>query len=459
MKHAIAIACALIASKLWADPAKDGLQTLTVRPAAAPIPTLRYTLLPEVADQFPGNAVPAYLKAFSEQANFYFKKESIDERERYAKALLSEIKPGELKRYGGTSSEQVDRAARMEFADWNILPQFREKGVYLLIPEVQQMRLLSQVMLVRCKGELVDKDFAGAVKTLQTMFSMARHMGEHPTLISQLVGFAIANQALSLVDEFVQQPGAPNLYWALTMLPQKVVDIRRGISAERAFVEFTFGSLMDASRGWSADDIKTCQQKLSEYGAAVGEIGGDDRKRIDSWLRARLTDADWLANARTALARVGYSPEKLATYPPEQVVFYKLVLSASIARDEAIKWLAVPFWQAEEGLRTAFPKTDDPEQQIAQALVVAHRRIGEVSARIEQRVALLRIAEAIRMYAVGADGKVPGKLDDLKVPVPVDPVTGKPFEYMVEGGAASIVGKPSGPSPQHPNTYTIRIAK
>src|SRR5215213_12018117 len=105
------------------DPAKDQPRLLDVEPAAAPVPALKYQLLPEVAEMNPGNAVPAYLKCFAEQHRFFFQKEPSEERERLQKVPLTDIKPGQLTGYGGSALRQADHAARLEYADWNILPQ------------------------------------------------------------------------------------------------------------------------------------------------------------------------------------------------------------------------------------------------------------------------------------------------------------------------------------------------
>src|SRR3954467_2424323 len=212
---------------------KDQPVVLDVQVAAAPVPALKYQLLPEVAEMNPGNAVPAYLKCFAEQHLFFFTKEPSEERERLRTCPLSDIKPGSLKGYGGSALRQADHAARLEYADWNLLPQMREQGFMLLLPEVQQMRTLANALVVRGRGQLVDKDYDGAVGTLKTLFALARHMGDHPTIITGLVGVAIAQMGCNLLEELVQQPGAPNLYWALTGLPAQLVDMRKAASADR----------------------------------------------------------------------------------------------------------------------------------------------------------------------------------------------------------------------------------
>jgi hypothetical protein len=62
--------------------------------------------------------------------------------------------------------------------------------------------------------------------------------------------------------------------------------------------------------------------------------------------------------------------------------------------------------------------------------------------RLEQRIALLRHVEALRLYAAAHDGKLPEKLTDIDVPLPPDPFTGKPFRYEIVEGTAHLRGTP-----------------
>src|SRR6476619_1618667 len=99
MKRLSALSFCLLATAGAAaapDTGKDQPRLLDVEPAAAPVPALKYQFLPEVAEMNPGNAVPAYLKCFAEQHNFFFARESVDERERLLKCPLTDIKPGSL---------------------------------------------------------------------------------------------------------------------------------------------------------------------------------------------------------------------------------------------------------------------------------------------------------------------------------------------------------------------------
>ena len=84
-------------------------------------------------------------------------------------------------------------------------------------------------------------------------------------------------------------------------------------------------------------------------------------------------------------------------------------------------------------------------------------RVQFASARTDRKINALRTVEAIRLYAA-AHGRLPERLDALEVPVPLDPVTGKPFEYRVEGGTARLTGPtPPGERPYEGNTIRYAI--
>jgi hypothetical protein len=61
-------------------------------------------------------------------------------------------------------------------------------------------------------------------------------------------------------------------------------------------------------------------------------------------------------------------------------------------------------------------------------------------ARIEQQLALVQTVEAIRMYGAAHGGKLPATLDDLPVPAPLEPCTGKPLDYQCHGKYAVLNG-------------------
>ncbi len=72
----------------------------------------------------------------------------------------------------------------------------------------------------------------------------------------------------------------------------------------------------------------------------------------------------------------------------------------------------------------------------------AFHHVPLAQGRVDQRIALLRHVEALRLYAAEHDGTLPAKLCEVPVPLPVDPFTGKPFRYEVTGNTAHLRGTP-----------------
>ena len=108
--------------------APETLIRLTVQPAAAPKPALRYLLLPELREMNPGNPIQNYMKCFMEQQKFFFDKESFQRREKLLAMPLKELPAQELQDYGGFALKQADWAARLDNPDWQILLKLKADG-------------------------------------------------------------------------------------------------------------------------------------------------------------------------------------------------------------------------------------------------------------------------------------------------------------------------------------------
>jgi hypothetical protein len=64
---------------------------------------------------------------------------------------------------------------------------------------------------------------------------------------------------------------------------------------------------------------------------------------------------------------------------------------------------------------------------------------GMPFALTQQHIAALQVVEALRMHAAASDGKLPSQLSEVQlVPIPIDPMTGKAFQYEIEGDTAEL---------------------
>ena len=95
---------AVLAQPVRADQTSSTSETLirlTVAPAPAPRPALRYLLLPDLREMNPGNPIQNYYKCFMEQQKFFFDKEAFQRREKLLAMPLKDLPAQELQDYGG----------------------------------------------------------------------------------------------------------------------------------------------------------------------------------------------------------------------------------------------------------------------------------------------------------------------------------------------------------------------
>src|SRR5262249_39119473 len=157
-----------------------------------------------------------------------------------------------------------------------------------LLPDVQAVRALARALVVRFKSELASGRIDDSIRTAKTLFAMAHHLGEHPTLIGNLVGIAIASMAINPLEELLQLPDCPNLYWALTNLPDPLVSIKRGMEGERLTI-WGFTRDLDSTRPMSADEIKKFIAHVQLAGGNEGVFAS--KGGIRGYLDARTKDA------------------------------------------------------------------------------------------------------------------------------------------------------------------------
>jgi hypothetical protein len=429
----VAFALPCVAEQTSSTP--ETLIRLTVSPAPAPTPALRYLLLPELLEMNPGNPIQNYLKCFMEQQKFFFDKEAFRRREELLAMPLKELPARELHDYGRIALSQADWAARLDAPDWQILQKLKDDGNFLLVPELADLRKLAPALKVRFRAEVASGRIDDAIRTAKTMFALARHLGEHPTPMGTLVGISYANTAIGPLEEMLEQPECPNLYWALTSLPTPLVPLDKGMEGERVAFTREFREL-DSTAPMSADQLArfiahTPRRILGEPWTAA---------KVRAWLDARTKDEAMVRDARRRLVEHGLAEERLLRFPPEQVILLDEKREYDVRIDDIIKIMNLPAWQAE--LLAAQNRLARPSALFADVLIPGVYDVRPAQARLDQRIALLRHVEALRLFAAEHKGALPSKLSDISVPLPDDPFTGKPFRYEISGNTAHLRGSP-----------------
>jgi hypothetical protein len=417
-----------------AAPAPDPTETvirLQVSPMAASRPALKYQLLPELRETYPGQVVHNFLKCYAEQHNLFFNKDTVEKREKYLVMPLADLPLKELRDYGGNAVKQAHYAARLDTVDWQILSIIRRDGMYTLLPEIQQMRTLAAVLKVRFRVEVAERRFDDAIRTAKTIFALGRALGDHPTLISGLVGVAVCYVGIGPLEEMIGQPGCPNLYWALTNLPQPLVDYRKGVQGERFILGVDLAALDDpAPKG--AEELKRVVVRLREVFRFE-----NPKQDAAEYVAEKAADAAHVKAARKRLTDVGLPAKHVAAYLPEQVVLVDEKLTYEAERDEVAKAALLPHHEMERVL--AGVKVKKAEEGLLLGFVPSTMKVKLSHTRLAQRLAMLRVVEALRLHAA-EKGAFPATLADVQVPLPADQFTGKAFEYKLEGGKAHLKG-------------------
>jgi hypothetical protein len=410
---------------------------LNVRPAPAPKPALRYRLLPELKEMNPGNPIQSYINCMMAQKKFFLDDGNYQNRQKLLTMPLNELPAQKLPDEDRYALSEADWAARLDNPNWQILLKLKADGIELLLPEVQQLRSLARGLQVRFRAEIAQCRFDDAIRTAKTMFAMSRHLGEHPSLIGNLVGIAIASITISNLDEMLMQPGCPNLYWALTVLPSPLISLDKGMDGERVMLGWVFRDLSE-STPMNKDQLKKFVAEADKLLDAVDEKGGKGRLR--PWLEGRIKDTAVVTAARQHLVEYGIPEKRVTAFSAEQVILLDDKRELESRVDDDHKTINLPLWQAE--MLAAQIKSKSPPALFADLLVPVTLAARRAQARVVQRISLLRHIEALRLHAAEHDGALPAQLTDVAVPLPVDPITGKSFRYEVTGNTAHVRGSP-----------------
>jgi hypothetical protein len=453
------------------------VKELAVVPAAPPVPLFKYRLLPLSSELNPGDAAPLYLRIRYEVYDRDWDAIGMNAT-KWLNIPLDQFPTAEARKFVDSWSrrlQQIEFGTRRTTCNWNYtLPEEHVDVIGILMPDATGMRNWSRLLAVKARVEVAEGKFDDAIGTMQTGIAFGRHVAEGPFLINQLVGIAMASAMLPAYDDLVSRPGAPNFYWALTALPRPLISLRAALEQEMKIVDRLVPELSDLDRTrtdaeWSANLERVhvrlvglakllFDPRMQEGTAGPSKPLSKPDEVIDPDL-ARFT-ATVLPHARDFLrTRQGLTAEEAQKRPSGQAIAQYLAGAFRERRDEVFRIAYLPYTDAVVADRSKKASPPDPTFQLFEALFPLMHSLG-ASARLDRRVALLRVVEAIRMYAATNSGALPESLDSItEVPVPLDPITGKPFGYQVEGGRALVSGSSGEMAPVYRLSYGITVVK
>ena len=305
--------------------------------------------------------------------------------------------------------------------------------------EVGPLQVLAESLQVRFRAEVAAQRFDDAIRTARTMFAVGRHLGEHPTAVADLVGLWAAHLGLDTLEEMVQQPTCPNLYWALTDLPCPLVDLRKGVQGDRILV---------------ATLLRPIRDDAPMSAAEIESLVGRTLRRAELRPRAGGRAAPQPAGPAASQSQ-GRSDRRRRPPPPGRGRPYagprQQALAGSGHSAGGEERLRDPAGRSDQaaGLAASGSSTPWPAPRIV-------RRIGTGCSPISCRTSSSFAGHRARLRAADRDApdtsrpcgstprgmavSCPQSYRRSPCPCPVDPVTGKPFAYEVEGATAHLRG-------------------
>jgi hypothetical protein len=461
---------------LWSGPDPDENKApttkLVLHPMAAPRPALRYQLLPPFMDRRPGNAAVLYNKVPAEQAAFFTAFGKLWEKiEKWQEVPLGDPREKELRKawesslqLQGSIFDILDQAARCESCDWQ-LPIREQEFFSILLPEFAQARNFGRLLAAKARIDIAEKEFDAAERTLRTGYAMGRHVAQGPCLVTSLVGLAICNMMSKDVEDWAQQPGAPNLYWALTWLPRPLIDLRPAIEAEMSAVYLSYPDLRNLDTAQYSPE--QWRQLLDKTVERMYRWQGE-QPRVPRPLITTAAALRGYPMAKRALVAWGRPAAEVEAMPVAQVIMIYTMRTYEEMRDDIFRWFAVPYPEGRTGASEAEKNLQRAAREFREALPIAGILLPAVESvnfavvRGDRTIAMLRVIEAIRLYGAANEGRLPDDLAQIQeVPIPTDPITGKPFLYQRADGTAFLESPYiSGRSQKHSGIrYEIKFAK
>ncbi len=292
-----------------------------------------------------------------------------------------------------------------------------------------------------------------------------------PELDAVESGISLSSLMTKPLEDLIQSPGMPSLYWALADRPRPFIDLTPAYDGERFLLEKEVPQLLELdSAPWTREQARVFSNELQHKlfklaGWADRSPFGSGLSDLDDWSQqvglAALV-AQVYPDAKRALIAQGRPASQVEAMPAMQVAALHTLQSYQQTRDDLFKWTNLSYAQAYKGLdRWAIAhRSQDHMKPLSRPFTMLIPSIASVQIaqlRVDRNLDAIQCIEAIRIYTA-VHGKFPAGLDQItEAPVPLDSGTGKPFSYQLEreGAIVSASYPPGASAPASRNTRFV----
>ena len=449
----------------------NSLETIRLRitPSQPPVPALKYRFYYRVSEQRAGNRAGFYRRTFNAidktRQRLHEQNDDLD-----GQALDALIDIENLRASTDDISQNVyprlrDAATRQD-CDWGFGLTDLE-GPELLtfeLPELSPMRMASRLLSVKSRYEIEQSKFGEAFETIRVGYQISQDVAEGETFVNKLVGIAMAAIAHAQVANFVATPESPNLYWALGSLDDPFIDMRSAVRYESDVCSRVLPLLKQTHESHSPVEwTRRIGDALVDFASVGGELPlNEDTPPWQRHAAATAFIAAAYPDAKRQLVAAGMDATDVEAMPAGQVVLMQQARVVEFITDEMEKACYTPPYDSQSSHRGSLPEVTPVGQEylpIASFLLPAMNAARAAQFRSQREIASLRVIEAIRAHLVESNGRLPATLDTIKaLPVPLNPITCRPFEYRLDGDKA-ILDLPQSDIPEigYARRYEIKV--
>jgi len=320
---------------------------------------------------------------------------------------------------------------------------------------------------IKARVEIAQSDYGAAANTLQSGLAFSRHVAEGPFLIHGLIAITIDGQLTDAQLDWVGRPDAPNLYWSITVLPKPLIDLRKEMDYEQRMEEMQFPDLADLKR----------ERCPSEWDATLTRLRAEFEREIEinrespGYKKDLLTGSastdpanrsqELPAARRYLIEQVQLAATKVEKMSPAQLLVLYEAMSTKSTGMIGSKRLTCRY--RKHCLSLKRPKSGYIPHQLPRPWRFPARFIRQLEKLCLQQTecsvklppcASSRLCDSTRPPH---DGRLADKLREIsEVPIPDDPGTGKPFQYVCEGRVATLTA-PLLATPYHRSGQRYRL--
>ena len=226
-----------VPASIGASRTKGNLTELTLYPSKAPEAGQRYRLLPSAEEQSDADALELYKKAIQ----FLPEDSQMEQIARWARTPLDELPRKEVE----STIEQLkpilqflEQAGRCKHCEWPFEVEIEHEIL-------SEYRKLAYVLALQARFKIAEGQYDDAIGSIRAGLSMGRHLSKSSALQHGLVGIAISAFMCRQLEQFVQAPDAPNIYWSFQSLPRPLIDLTKRMEFEEHSVRERVGQLMN----------------------------------------------------------------------------------------------------------------------------------------------------------------------------------------------------------------------